>query len=685
MTFSETSRPPHDASRGPGEAGAPAHPTAPTATGAVLLPAGVAALLGWLGVALDNARVVLSLPRRASGPATRFFHLLFDLGHTLAIGVLAWALVSLVVERLRVRLPRAYGALALASIVVFERVLNEDLSGFAGRWFGARATWGLPLLCAALALMVPAAALASRLPGRPLVRGPVIAIALALIAVNDYVLVNDYRGAHLWIATTGATLLGASLTGLVIPGRAASVISALPRRGAWAALAVIAAGAAASIAVAPSSAVKGELLERDTAYLASVVTSLHPPRRPGKASVPRELEAAFTPRADRAPVPPTVPGVLPPGGIVILVTVDALRADVFSPQYAKSLPHLNELREHAVLFSEARSFSTGTRFSMAALLTGRHLSMLKSTSQTKDGKQSYRNDKLPRVQEILAQRGVKSAQASALPLVFAEDVGLVRGFTEHFLFDDGEALKGTPEVMQHAFEQLKKQGPEPFFYYMHLMDPHQPYYDHGKPTQGRHEAYMHEVAYADEWIGRLRQTIREVGIADRTMLILAADHGEAFGEHGLYTHNKALYEILVRIPLVIEYPGVTPRTDDTYVSLLDFAPTILDALHVSAPGYLMGDSLVPLLTGQKLEKERVVYMEQRASRAALFPDGIKVILTDNPRNEEVYDLRQDPGEENNLRDGALGNARAALTWKYLKTHAWKRGQPPRSLRLASAR
>jgi arylsulfatase A-like enzyme len=655
-----------------------------TATGAVRLPAGAGALLGWLGVALDNARVVLSLPARASGPMARSLHLVFDLGHTLALGVLAWALVSLVVERLRLSPQRAYGALSVASIVVFERVLNEDLSGFAGRWFGPRAALGLPILCGALALTVPAAALASRLPGRPLVRAPGIAVGFALIVFNNYVLVNDYRGAHLWIATTGATLLGASLTGLVIQGRAASAISTLTRRKAWAALAVIAAGAAASIAVAPPSAVKGELLERDTAFLARTLASLHPPRKPGKASVPRELKPAFTPRADRPPVTPSVPGVLPPGGIVVLVTVDALRADVFSPKYAKSLPHLNDLRRHAVFFSEARSFSSTTRFSIGALLTGRYLSMIKWTKQMTDGKPSYRSDKLPRVQEILAEQGVKSAQASALPLVFAEDVGLVRGFTEHFLFNDGEVLKGTPEVMQHAFERLKKQGPEPFFYYMHIMDPHLPYYDHGKPTQAKHDAYMHEVAYADEWIGRLRQTIRDLGIADRTMLMVAADHGEGFGEHGLHTHNKALYEVQVRIPLVIEYPGVTPRTEDTYVSLLDFAPTILDALHASAPGYLVGDSLVPLLIGQKLQNQRVLYMEHRASRAALFPDGIKVMLTDNPPNEEVYDLRQDPAEENNLRDGTLGNERTALAWKYMQTHTWKRGQPPRGLRQLSA-
>ena len=92
----------------------------------------------------------------------------------------------------------------------------------------------------------------------------------------------------------------------------------------------------------------------------------------------------------------------------------------------------------------------------------------------------------------------------------------------------------------------------------------------------------------------------------------------------------------------------------------------------------MGDSLVPLLVGAKPKQKRVVYMERPSSRAVLFPDGIKVMLTDEPRDEEVYDLRQDAGEETNIRDGSLGTERTSLAWKYFRTHQWKRGQSPQS-------
>lgn len=684
MTFSHTRAVPYASGEGRSDPTASAGTPPGGAIDSARLAASAAALLGWVVVALDNARVILSLPPRASGFSTRLSHLFFDVGHTLALGVLAWGLVRLVVERRRVPPFRAFAALALGSVVVFSQVLEEDLSGFAGRVFRARADWGLPLLCALLALTIPAVALVSRLPGRPAVRAPGIAAGLALVALNDYVLQNDYHGGHLWIGATGATLLGASLAGLVMPPRLAVAAAALTSRGTRVALATVAAVAVASITLAPPGTVKTELLQRDTAFLARALSTLRGPHQPEQVAIPRELDAAFTPRAKRPDVQPSEHALLPPGGIVVLVTVDALRADVFSSEHLRSLPNLQELRRHAVFFSEARSFSTATRFSLPALLTGRHFSMLRWKLGA-NRKPSYRTDKLPRVQELLAEHGVKSAQASALPLVFSKNVGLVRGFTEHFLLDDGDVLKGTPEVMQHAFDQLGQQGSEPFFYYMHLLDPHLPYYDHGKPTRTDHDAYMHEVAYVDEWIGRLRQKIHELGIADRTMLILAADHGEAFGEHGLYTHNKALYEIQVRIPILVEYPGVKPRTDSTYVSLLDLGPTILDALHVPAPGYLMGDSLVPLLAGEKPDRQRVIYMEQEGTRAALFPDGIKVILTDRPPNEEVYDLRKDPDEEINLFDERVGQERAALAWKYAEVHAWKRGQPPNRTRRASTR
>ncbi|HEX5098369.1 MAG TPA: hypothetical protein VFV94_02670, partial [Polyangiaceae bacterium] len=119
------------------------------------ISAALAALLGWVGVALDNARVILTEPQRPGAVDVRFLHLAFDLGQTLAFGLVAWAAVALVVEWRRVSALRAFAALALTSAVVFERVLTDDLSNFTDRLFHAHADLVLPLLCAALGMTIP--------------------------------------------------------------------------------------------------------------------------------------------------------------------------------------------------------------------------------------------------------------------------------------------------------------------------------------------------------------------------------------------------------------------------------------------------------------------------------------------------------------------------------------------------
>jgi len=253
---------------------------------------------------------------------------------------------------------------------------------------------------------------------------------------------------------------------------------------------------------------------------------------------------------------------------------------------------------------------------------------------------------------------VTSVVASAVQKVFDKESGLARGFTEQFAFDDGEALRGTPEVMAHAFERLKR-GPYPLFYFMHLMDPHTPYYHHDKPVRRSHDAYMHEVAYVDEWIGRLRKTIRELGIADRTVLILTSDHGEGFGTHKaggqrLFFHGQSLYDELLRVPMIVVGPGLAPAEVDQPVMLLDLAPTVLDLLKIDAPEDFRGHSLLAALVGETLTP-RPAFAELLPYPN--WPNGVKAMISEDVANKilyritenvwELYDLATDPGEQKN--------------------------------------
>jgi arylsulfatase A-like enzyme len=426
------------------------------------------------------------------------------------------------------------------------------------------------------------------------------------------------------------------------------------------------------------------MLERDTAFLAEPLADFHASdESTGTIKIPRELRPWFAPRAGRKDVPPSSIRLLPPGGIVIVVTVDALRADALAPRYRKRLPTFTDMMKNGVTFSEARSFGSGTRVSLAALLTGRYQSMLRWTNPD-SLRRTLERDELPKLPQLLAAYGVRTVSAAGLPRVFSPSLGIVNGFQESKLIDDGDVMKGTPEIVEHLLERLKRQGSGPLFYYAHLLDPHYPYYRHRNGPKGAEASYRQEVEYLDGQLGRIRRGIRDLGLSARTLLVVSADHGEGFGEHGIRGHNKALYEVMVHVPLIVEGPGITPRTVTTRVSMMDIGPTVLDVLGVPTPGYFMGESLVPLLADGNAKTQRPIFMSGPNMEAVLFQDGTKVMLRTKPRIEEVYDVDEDPKEQSNLRDTPQGAERAALARAYSAAHRWPNGVPPRGVRAAAS-
>jgi hypothetical protein len=640
----------------------------------------VAALLGWVVVGLANVVSIARIPLRRTPLEERLLHHLFDFGQMLALGIAFYGAVWLVTRFGPKRLH--FRALLLAGLSVAASVglLGEDLGGLAERLVGPDASWGLVLSCAVVGLTVPAAWVgAMLLPQKPWLRLLPLLLGVAFVVANDRVLVNGYPDLHFWIAILGATSIGAGATGLPLGRSFVRFASRVTPRRARVALGALAALALLSIAVPPRSSIQLAMLERDTAFLATPLADLHAPELAGDVQIPRELKPWFVPRAGRADVPPSEKRLLPPGGIVIVITIDALRYDALAPRHRKRLPNLTAMMKEGVTFTQARSFGSGTRVSLAALLTGRYQGMLRWTNPHSP-RRTLERDKLPRVPELLAPHGVHTVSAAGLPRVFATHLGIVSGFHESKVIDDGDAMKGTPEIVEHLLGHLKKQGPGSLFYYAHLLDPHFPYYRHREGPKGSREGYRQEVEYVDGFIGRIREAIRDHGLAQRTLLIVSSDHGEAFGEHGLHAHNKPLYEVMVHVPLIVEGPGLEPRTVSSRVSMMDIGSTVLDVFGVPTPGYFMGESLVPLLTGEKAKKHRPIFMSGPNSEALLFQDGIKVILRDRPRREEVYDIDEDPREEKNLRETPEGKERAALARAYSAVHRWPNGIPQVPLR-----
>jgi arylsulfatase A-like enzyme len=179
------------------------------------------------------------------------------------------------------------------------------------------------------------------------------------------------------------------------------------------------------------------------------------------------------------------------------------------------------------------------------------------------------------------------------------------------------------------------------------------------PWEEHRARYSGEVVYVDREVGRLLDTLEELGIREKTLVILTSDHGELLGEHGMGGHIEPLYEPLLRVPLIMSYPGVLPaeRVVSTPVRHIDILPTLLDLLGIPSSGDMRGRTLLPLVEGHSGAEPSILIAETyrpQASqdRKAIIADGYKYIRTESG-GEELYFLRQDSAELDNLREEEL--------------------------------
>ncbi|MCK5377682.1 MAG: sulfatase-like hydrolase/transferase, partial [Acidobacteria bacterium] len=197
--------------------------------------------------------------------------------------------------------------------------------------------------------------------------------------------------------------------------------------------------------------------------------------------------------------------------------------------------------------------------------------------------------------------------------------------------------------------------PSPFFLWLHLYDPHDPYTP-PEPYASRYprQPYNAEVAFTDSLVGRFREALEAHGLLDRSLVILTADHGEGLGDHGERFHGFFVYETTIHVPLIIRFPHAaragTVAADP--VSHVDLMPTILDAVGLPVPDDLEGTSLLPVILGHGDGLNREVYSESFypllhygwAPLRSIRTDVYKLIDVPRP---ELYDLRNDRFEASN--------------------------------------
>jgi hypothetical protein len=609
-----------------------------------LAPA-AASWIAWLLVVLADAVVLAVASPRGISPGTRAIMHAYHAGNLLALGLVASAVVGAWVRWApRARRPRlvAFLCLLALALAVGYPVLDEDLVAPAARLAlkVPGAVW--PLLAS---LVWPGAALVGALLARPRLRWIGVVGGLGLATANAALFPTSYRGLHLYATLTASTLVASALAGARRPARAASV----PARG-WAAPTLgLALTAAWSVTVWPRNAAVLALFRQENAVLLPYLARFHEGPQ-GPTRVPEAQGAWFTSRATLPAIPPSAPPLLDQDAIVLLLGIDSMRAEVLADEkYRATLPELFRLKDESTYFANARSAGPSTAPSLASLFSGTYFSQMFWVMHPRHGYVFPHLDTSERFPQLLRNGGVVTATVDATAWL-SNDYGIARGFGSHKrVHRRGSYFAPGSLLLAAAQQRLEAYDTGRLFFFAHFLDAHTPYTSAGK-KRTPFEGYVAELGLVDGLLGKLRKTLAEQGLLDRATIIVMADHGEAFGEHGMTWHAMTLYDELLRVPLMIRVPGVAPRTVTDPVSLVDLAPTILDLFGVPTPGRFMGESLTGYLRGEPPQLHRPIVAEGRLKRSMVLPDGFKVIHDTRSHGIEIYDLRTDPGEEHNLYD-----------------------------------
>ena len=226
----------------------------------------------------------------------------------------------------------------------------------------------------------------------------------------------------------------------------------------------------------------------------------------------------------------------------------------------------------------------------------------------------------------------------------------------------------TEIILRHLGDEADTKGR--FFAWYHLLDPHDQYMGHpeGKSFgKGAAKLYDGELYFVDMHLKKIFDFVDAQPWGKRTMIVVTADHGEAFGEKKMYRHGFELWNVITHVPLVIRAPGITPRKIDAPRGMLDLTQTILEAFEVPKESNMHGTSLVPELYGGDTGTRDVVIELTRTSdndrRRALVRGDYKIIECGDTDAFQLYNLKEDPREAKDLarvEKEKLEEMRAAL-------------------------
>jgi arylsulfatase A-like enzyme len=384
-----------------------------------------------------------------------------------------------------------------------------------------------------------------------------------------------------------------------------------------------------------------------------------------------------------------------PRRVLVWISQDAVRADHL-PAYGgarPTTPSFDRWSREFSLFERATATSSWTYPSFASLFTSRYPAFHGAVDL-----ESLRDKRQPTIFQVLSREGFTVLGVTGNHFI-SSNWGVADGF---------DALWFTPRHAGHVNnlvrEALGSWAGGDLALFVHYMDPHAyykpppPYLTRfGSGYRGRvnganfdgfkaetmssedvahvEALYDGEIAFADQMLGELLGELDGRGLLGDAVIVYSADHGEAFLDHGHWQHSLTLFEELVHVPLAIRVPGAGGRRVSQAVSLVDVAPTILDAFSIPRPESFQGRTLLPLIQGGSVAA-RPVFTETREStdpQLAVRDGRLKYILGYRPAadgppeviREELFDLESDPRERQGRGEGAELERLRTVALEYL--------------------
>ena len=380
------------------------------------------------------------------------------------------------------------------------------------------------------------------------------------------------------------------------------------------------------------------------------------PDTPPTVVVAAPPPGSATAGASAAPASPKADGDLS----VLVVSIDSMRADMPWLGYGRDIaPRLTEFAKSAVTYSRFYSVSSYTSMSLGGFLGGRYPSELERSGYFFG---NYPDDVLM-FPELLQKAGVRTVSAHA-HFYFDKKAGFRQGFDLYEIVPGLSADNTTdrnvtsPKHLELATQMLgdKANTGGRFFAWFHFLDPHDVYVKHkDRPSFGTkdRDLYDGEMHFTDEHVGKLLDFVAAQPWGKKTAVFITADHGEAFGEKKMTRHGFELWEVLVRVPLLVRLPGAAPRRIDVPRSMIDLPPTFLELLGAPPEKSFAGESLVSELRGGPAPERPVIVDLPRTSdndrRRALVWQNYKLIAFGDDFGFELYDVAADPTETKDLK------------------------------------